>query len=143
MKVEIGNTIIPDAEIKRFIDLQSGLALSMIRVSYEGEAFKELGEAFNKQMLLPLECEILKTNVLVHGSSHDERTKKHEYVFLERAIDVSCGYKLLHTKVVNERAIIVPENVKDAYFEDAEKLRTLPYIRFILKKGIPKDWFEQ
>lgn len=79
----------------------------------------------------------------MHGASHQMKEKKHSYTFLERAIDVSCGYKLLHTKVGNERAIIVPENVKDIYFsQNPEELRKLPYIRCILKKDIPEDWLE-
>jgi len=140
MKVKIGNTIIPDAEVERFIDLQSGLALSMIQVSCEGEPIKELEEAFQKNILLPFECAIIKTNVLVHGASHRMKEKKHAYTLFERAVDVPCGYKLIHTKVGNEKAIIVPENTKD--MPDMEVLRKLPFIRFILKKDIPEELFK-
>jgi hypothetical protein len=142
MKVRIGEIIIPDAEVKRFIDLQSELPLSMIKVSYIGEAFKELGKAFQEHTLLPFECDIIKTQVLVHGASHNFKEKKHEYILLERAADVSAGYKLIHTKVGNEKAIIVPENTKDMRPEEMQKLRNLPYIRFILKKDIPADLLE-
>lgn len=143
MKVKIGSAIIPDAQVKRFIDLQSGLALSMIRVSYEGELIKELGEAFQKHTLLPVECDILKTNVLVHGARHQMEEKKHEYILQERYADVPCGYKLIHTKVGNEKAIIVPENTRDMHPEEMQKLRDLPYIRFILEKDIPKELFKK
>lgn len=141
MKVRIGSVTIPDAQVKRFIDLQSGLALSMIKVSYIGEGFTKLGKAFQEHTLLPFECDILKTQVLVHGLSHDIKEKKHEYVFLERGADVSCGYMLVSfdEKVGNEKAIIVPENTRDIHPEEYDKLRDLPFIRFILEKDIPKD----
>ncbi len=35
MKVEIGNVVIPEAQVKRFISLESGLPLSMIKVTYK------------------------------------------------------------------------------------------------------------
>lgn len=141
MKVRIGNVDIPEATVKRFIDLQSGLALSMIQVSYSGNIdAKEIGTAIQTNALIPFECDILKTNVLVHGVSHDSRTNKHEYILQERATDVPCGYMLLGTEVGNERAIILPEALKNLAV-DTERFRKLPYIRFILAKDIPKEWF--
>jgi len=140
MKIRIGKITIPDAEVKRFIDLQSGLPLSMIKVSYEGEGYEELGRAFNEGTLLPFECIVLKTEVLVHGSTHDSNRKKHEYVLLERAADVSSGYKLIHTSAGYERAIIVPDNTKE--IPDMQRVRDLPFIRLILEKDIPKDLLE-
>jgi len=140
VEFRIGNVTIPDAQVKRFIDLQSGLALSMIKVSYIGEAFPQLGKAFQENTLLPFECDILKTQVLVHGSSHDSKEKKHEYIFMEKYADVPCGYKLLGTEVGNEKAIIVPENTRDMPPEEMQKIRDLPFIRFILKKDIPEEF---
>jgi hypothetical protein len=144
MKVKIGGATILDAQTKRFIDLQSGLALSMIQVSYEGEPIKELGEAFQKHTLLPFECDTIKTLVLVHGARHDSKEKRNEYTFQGRTIDVPCGYKLVSfsKKVGNEKAIIVLENIKDTHPEEYDKPRQLLFIRFILEKDIPKDLFK-
>lgn len=139
MKVKIGSVTIPDAEVKRFIDLQSGLALSMIRVSYIGEPIEELRSG----TLFPFECDIIRTNVLLHGARHQIKEKKHEYILQERYADVPCGYKLIHTKVGNEKAIIVPENTRDMHPEEMQKLRDLPYIRFILENDIPKELFKK
>ena len=143
MKVKIGNVIIPDATVKRFIDLQSGLALSMIDVSYANKRVEdsELVEAFKNHTLLPFECEILKTNVLVHGFGQNE--KMYEYILQERAADVSCGYKKVDWRQPTQdktMVFIIPEDVKDLI--PPEQLRTLPYIRFILKKDIPETWFK-
>lgn len=144
MKVKIGNVDIPNATVKRFIDLQSGLPLSMVKVNYTGNIdVKEIGIAMQKVALLPFECDTLKTNVLVHGASHNSTTNEHEYILQERAADVSCGYMLLHTKVGNEKAIIVPEDVEKKLVVDAERFRKLPYIRYILKKDIPEDCFRK
>ena len=134
MKVKIGEVIIEDAQVKRFIDLQSGLPLSMIKVSYVGEGFPQLGKALQENALIPFECEILKTQVLVHASSHNSIEKRHEYVFMERG--VPCGYKLIHTEPTEgkEKAISVPEDTDNAL---VEKLRELPFIRLILEKDVP------
>jgi hypothetical protein len=134
MQVKVGTVVIPDAEVKRFIDVESGLPLSMIKVTYTGEGFKEIGEAFLKTALIPFECEIIKTQVIVHASSHKENV--HEYIFQERAADVPCGFRLSHTDVGNEKAIMLPENAKDTYTY-GEQIRELPYIRLILKRYMP------
>ena len=145
LKVRIGSVTIPDAQVKRFIDLQSGLALSMIKVSYIGEAFPQLGKAFQENTLLPFECDMLKTQVLVHGSSHDSIEKKHEYILMERYADVPCGYKSVSfsKEVGNEKAMILPINTKEMHPDEYDKFRKLPFIRFILKKDIPEDLLEK
>jgi len=38
---------------------------------------------------------------------------------------------------------IVPENVKKTIALKTDELRTLPFIRFILKKDIPEELFEK
>jgi hypothetical protein len=145
MKVKIGNVVIPDATVKRFIDMESGLPLSMIRITYFGNRIsdEQIVDASHKQGLLPFESEVLKTFVLIHGFAESEKEKKHEYTLQERAADVSCGYMLLHTKVGNEKAIIVPEDVEKNLMADVERFRKLPYIRYILKKDIPEDRFSE
>lgn len=146
LKVRIGSVTIPDAQVKRFIDLQSGLALSMIQVSYiDKEEIKhgELIEAFKNNTLLPFDCEILKTKVLVHGFGYNKETKERKFTLQERGADVSCGYKLVDWRQPTQdetMVFIIPEDVKDLI--RPEKLRTLSHIRFILKKDIPKEWFE-
>jgi len=139
MKVIIGSVTIPDAEVKRFIDLESGLPLSMIKVSFIGEGFNELGKAFQENSLLPFECEIIKTQVLVYGSSHKEN--KHEYILMERAVDVSSGFKLVFTEIGNEKAMMLPLNTRSPH-DYAEELRKLPFIRLILKRDIPSRLLE-
>ena len=134
VKVKIGEVTIQDAQVKRFIDLQFGIPLSMIRVSYRGESFPKLDREFQKHTYVPFECEMLKTRVVVHASSHNLVKKKHEYVFRERVADVPSGYKLLYTQVGNEKAILIPEKTP---INQKEKLRQLPFIRLILEKDIP------
>ena len=141
MEVRIGDTIIQDAEVKRFIELKSGLPLSMIKVSHKGEPFQELREARAQiDRLLPFECAVIKTNVIVHDIHSSREKREVEYVLQERYADVPCGYKLIHTEFGNETAIIVPENTKYDY--DVQGFRNLPFIRFILKKDMPKDLLE-
>ena len=145
MRVKIGNVDFPDVIVKRFIDLQSGLPLSMIQVNYTGNIdTKEIGTAMQKQALLPFECGTLKTNVLVHGASHDSRTNKHEYILQERAADVSSSYKLMDwTQPTKDKNMIfiVPETLADGV--SPEELKKLPYIHFILKKNIPQNLFKK
>jgi len=135
LKVKIGDNIIPDAEVKRFIDLQSGLALSMIKISYEGERIRGLdwGE---EDKPIPFECDIIKTSVLIQSRSFSLEPNKVEYVLQERYIDVPCGYKLVNTNHENERAIIVPEIIGNIY-DNLDNFRKLPFIRFILEEDIP------
>lgn len=146
MKVKIGSVTIPDATVKRFIDMDSGLALSMIEISYigMGNEYGTLIEAFKKDTLLPFECEILKTKkVLVRGFGYNNETKVGHFILQERGADVSCGYKSVDWRQPTQdetMVFILPEEVKDLI--SPEKLRMLPFIRFIRKKDIPKDWFE-
>jgi hypothetical protein len=145
MKIKVGNVIFPDATIKRFIDIQSGLPLSMINVFYVGkeDEYGELIEAFENNVLVPFECDVLKTKVLVHGFGGDNRTNKRYFILQERAADVSSGYKKVDwTQPTRDKtmAFILPEDIKDLI--PPEKLAMLPFIRFILKKDIPKEWFE-
>jgi hypothetical protein len=144
MKVKIGDVTIPEATVRRFIDMQSSLPLSMVHVSYTDQAVddSELTEAFKKNLLLPFECEILKTDVLVHGFGHE--AGKDYYILQEPAGDVSCGYKSVdwtqptgNTKMV----FIIPEDVED--LKDPYELSLLPYKRLILRKDIPKEWFKK
>jgi hypothetical protein len=134
LKVKIGEITIQDAQVKRFIDLKLGIPLSMIRVSYRGESIPKLGRAFQEHTYLPFECDMLKTRVVVHASSHNLVKKKHEYVLREKVADVPSGYKLLYTEVGNEKAILIPERTP---IDQKEKLRQLPFIRLILEKDIP------
>ena len=145
MKVKIGNVIIPDATVRRFIDLQSGLPLSMIEVTYTQKVeHGELIEAFNKNTSVPFECEILKTKrVLVHGFGYNKETNIHHFVLQEWGADVSCGYKLIDWRQPTQEktmVFILPEDVKDLV--PPEELTKLPFIRFILKKHIPQEWFK-
>lgn len=151
-EIKIGDIVIQDATITRFIDMSSGLPLSMIRVSGKGKPFKELNRAYQEKTFLEFECDILKNpQVLVHGISIDLVENTYSYTLLERAADVSCGYKLIHTYnhpgIDNERSIIVPDEIevlRGSSYEDTlkrvGKLRELPYIRYILKSDIPEDW---
>lgn len=142
MKVRIGSITIPDATVKRFIDMDSGLPLSMVRISYKGpeNEYGELIDAFQKNTLLPFECEILKTKVLVHGFGYNKETKTGHFILQERAADVSSGYKLVDWRQPTQdetMIFILPENVK---LTSPEKLGALPCIRLIFKKDIPKEW---
>ena len=146
MKVRIGNVIIPDATVKRFIDMESGLPLSMIRITYFNDKIPDdqIIEAFNKQAILPFESEILKTFVLIHGFAENEKEKKREYILQERAADVPCGYKSVdwtQPTQSQKMVFIVPEDVKD--LADPYELSLLPYKRLILRKDIPEDWLKK
>jgi len=143
MKVKIGSVIVPDATVKRFIDMESGLPLSMIRVNYTQEVDDgELIEAFNNNTSLPFECEILKTKrVLVHGFGRDEQGR--HFTLQEWGADVSCGYKSVDwTQPTGniKMVFIIPEDVKDLI--DPYELSLLPYKRLILRRYIPKEWFK-
>lgn len=142
MKVKIGSVTIPDATVKRFIEMQSGLPLSMIHVSYTDEKVddSELAEAFNKKTLLPFGCEILKTNVSVHGLGHE--ADKDYYILQERGA-VSCSYKSVDWTQPTGNVkmfFIIPEDVKNLI--DPYELSLLPYKRLILRRDIPEEWFE-
>lgn len=146
MRVKIGNVAIPDATIKRFIDMESGLPLSMIRVTYFDDRIsdEQIIEAFNKQAVLPFESEALKTFVLVRGFAENEKEKKHEYTLQERAADVSCGYKSVDwtQPTQNQKMVfILPDDVKDLI--SPYELSLLPYKRLIFRKDIPEDWFKK
>lgn len=139
MEVRIGEISIPDAEVERFIDLQSGLALSIIEVSYEGKPFEELVKAMREHKLLPLECEIIKTRVFVIGIRRGMRLSV--CILQESEANVSCGYKLIHTNVGNEKAIILPEDT-NIDIKKIQRVREIPFIRLILRKDIQKDLFK-
>jgi len=143
-EVKIGDIVIQGANVTRYIDMSSGLPLSMIRVSGEGPFFKELAEASNEHTLLEFECDSLKNpKVLVHGFSHNIVENTYSYTLLERGADVSCGYKLIHTKIDNELAIIVPEETDTLHvWKRLDELREWPFIRYILKKDIPEKWIQ-
>ena len=146
MRAKIGNVTIADATVKRFIDMESGLPLSMIRVTYFGNriADDQIIDAFNKQTILPFESETLKTLVLVRGFAEDGKEEKREYTLQERGADISCGYKSVDwtQPTGNKKMVfILPEDVKDLI--NPYELSLLPYKRLILRKDIPKDWFKQ
>ena len=146
MRAKIGNVTIADATVKRFIDMESGLPLSMIRVAYFGNriADDQIIDAFNKQAVLPFESETLKTLVLVRGFAEDGKEEKREYTLQERGADISCGYKSVDwtQPTGNKKMVfILPEDVKDLI--NPYELSLLPYKRLILRKDIPKDWFKQ
>lgn len=146
MKVKIGNVVVPDATVKRFIDMESGLPLSMIRVTYFDDKISDdqILKAFNKQAVLPFESEVLTTFVLVHGFAENEKEKKHEYTLQERAADVSCGYKSVDwtQPTQNQKmGFVVPEDLMDLI--DPYELSILPYKRLILRKDIPEEWFKK
>ena len=146
MRAKIGNVTIADATVKRFIDMESGLPLSMIRVAYFGNriADDQIIDAFDKQAVLPFESETLKTLVLVRGFAEDGKEEKREYTLQERGADISCGYKSVDwtQPTGNKKMVfILPEDVKDLI--NPYELSLLPYKRLILRKDIPKDWFKQ
>jgi len=145
-KVKIGNLVIQDASVKRFIDLESGLPLSMIRVTHKDKNVDD-GELIDSMMshkdtIFPFECDILKTEVLVQGFG--KQGDESNYTFLERAVDVSAGYKSIDwtQPTGNEKMkFILPEDVKDLI--DPYELSLLPYRRLILRRYIPKEWFKE
>ena len=146
-EIKIGDIVIQDAKVTRFIDMSSGLPLSMIRVSGEGKPFKELNEAYQENTLLEFECDILKNpKVLVRRISVDIAENTYSYTLQERAAEVSSGYKLIHTNIDNEKAIIVPKEIdvrEGRSYEDKlkrmDELRELPFIRYLLKSDIPEE----
>jgi len=147
MKVKVGNVVIPNATVKRFIDMESGLALSMIHVTHTDKNIDdgELIDAFMKRgkiTLFPFECEIIKTKVLVRGFGR--KGDQRNYTFQERGADVSCGYKSVDwtQPTGNKKMVfIIPEDVKDLI--DPYELSLLPYKRLILRKDIPEEWFKE
>jgi len=145
MEVRIGNVVVPDAIVKRFIDMESGLPLSMIKVTYFGNRIvdDQIITAFREHAVVPFESENLKTIVLVQGSGENKTEEKREYILQERATDVSCGYKLVDWKqpTGNQKMIfIVPEDVERI---DQYELSLLPYKRLIFRKDIPRDWISK
>ena len=143
-EIKIGDIVIQDAKVTRYIDMSSGLPLSMIRVSGKGPPFEELVKASNEHTFLEFECDILKNpKVLVHGFSFDIDENTYSYTLLERAADVSGGYKLIHTKNDNELAIIVPKEIDTlGVWNRLDEIREWPFIRYILKKDIPEKWIQ-
>lgn len=140
MEVKIGNVIIPDATVKRFIDLESGLPRCMIQVTFPFEIVEDgdLVEAFKANTVLPFECTILKTKVLVRGFGRREQVRR--FTLQEPASEVSCNYRLIsyEPKGGKEKAIVVPNNLKRQYDLAPEELRLLPFIRLILKTDMPE-----
>jgi hypothetical protein len=140
MKVKIGNVIIPDAKVKRFIGLESGLPYCMIEVTFPFGIVEDgdLVEAFKANTVLPFECAILKSKVLVCGFGRHKQVRR--FTLQELASEVSCNYRLTsyEPKVGKEKAIVVPDNLKRQYDLAPEELRLLPFIRLILKDDIPK-----
>lgn len=139
MEVKLGSIIIPNATVKRFIDLQSGLPLSMIEISYVSPqiGYTELLEAFKNEATLLFQSEILNTLVQLQSYAYNTEARERKFILLER--DISSGYKSL--RIVNRKAgkdyhFLVPENIKKGA---TEELEILPYIRFILKKDVP-EW---
>ena len=140
MQVKIGNVIIPDAKVKRFIEIE-GLPYSMINIAYTSKVDDgELTNSFMKrpQPILPFESETLKTKVLIHRfGKHENLT---EITLMEPASEVSSGYKLTHFRDVNKNTnlvFVMPENVKDSV--SPEELSNLEYIHLLLKRDIPKQ----
>ena len=139
MQVKIGSITLKDAKVTRFIGMDSGLPLSMIRVEAKGDLSPELQKAYIENTLVSFESEGLKNNgVLINHTSVTPEKKLITYILQERAIDV------IHTKEKGERAIIIPEDVNvldGTTFEQAQerlnKIRSAPFIRFILKKDVP------
>ncbi|NHJ32641.1 MAG: hypothetical protein FK732_07255 [Asgard group archaeon] len=144
MLVKIGSTlkdiIIPEAKVERFIDLQSGTPKSAVKISYMGKSFEELSESFVEEEILSFDCEILKTKVVIDGLSIKESLV--EYVFHEKSSEVPCYYKAINKehKFGNERAILIPTDVRDIPSTQISLLRELPFIRLILREDIPKGY---
>lgn len=132
---------ISEAEVTRFIDLESGIPLSMIKVSCPGSPAKFLAKAFVEETSLSFECYSLKTMVTVSGLSMREDNGV-EYIFKENPSKVRCSYKIINFehKFANEKAILVPEDVRDLPETQANMLRDLPYIRLILIEDIPRGY---
>ena len=145
MKVKIGKVVIPNATVKRFIDLQSGLPRSMIRVTYLPGVVDdgELVEAFKNGSVLPFECEILKTRVVVSGFG--SKITERYFTLREDATTVSCDYRKIsyEPRIGKEKALVIPKNVRGEFDIKPEELRLLPYIRLILKDDVPETCLER
>lgn len=139
MQVKIGNVVIPDAKVNRFIDIQ-GLPYSMINITYTADVdVAELCDSLmkNPQPQLPYESETLKTKVLIN------RIHGKEITLMESASEVGCGYQLKHFRDVNKKTdliFIMPENVKQSVSQD--ELSKLQFISLILKRNVPKEYLE-
>lgn len=143
MKVKVGEVTIPEAQVKRYISLESSLPLSMIDITYSQEVDdEELVDAWKNHTPVPFECEILKAKrVLVRGLGRDEQER--HFTFQEFAADVYAGYKSVDwTQPTDNKKMvfIVPDDVKDLI--DPYELSLLPYKRLILRKDIPEEWFK-
>lgn len=144
MKVTIevnGDTlVIPNAKVERFIDLQIGIPVSKVKVSYEGSAFEKLSIAFVEETAVNFSSEKLKTIVQVSGMTISENEV--EYIFKEISSQVPCFYKILsfEHKFANEKAMLVPQDVRDLPERQTNILRELPYIRLILREDVPKGY---
>ena len=136
-----GHIVIPEAKVERFISLESGLPSSMVRITYKGKSYEELAKAFVEETSLSFECDTLKTNVAINGMSmHGEDMV--EYVLQERSSEVPCRYKIIsfEHKFANERAILVPDDLRDIPRSQTDMLRNLPFIRLILREDMPKGY---
>jgi len=136
-----GHIIIPEAKVERFISLESGLPSSMVKITYRGKAYEELAKAFVEETSLSFECDTLKTNVAINGMSmHGEDMV--EYVLVEGSSEVPCHYKIIsfEHKFANERAILVPDDLRDIPRSQTGMLRNLPFIRLILREDVPKGY---
>ena len=136
-----GHIVIPEAKVERFISLESGLPSSMVRITYKGKSYEELAKAFVEETSLSFECDTLKTTVAINGMSmHGEDLV--EYVFQERSSEVPCRYKIMsfEHKFANERAILVPDDLRDIPRSQTDMLRNLPFIRLILREDVPKGY---
>jgi hypothetical protein len=135
------NIIIEKAKVERFIDLHTGLPLSMVKISYQGISYDEITRAFVEETSISFECKILRTEVLVSSISMNKKSRV-EYVFQEKTSKVSCRYKSLRSeyKFGNERAILIPEDTRECPSNQLNLLRELPFIRLILREDIPKGY---
>lgn len=136
-----GRIVIPEAKVERFISLESGLPSSMVRITYKGKNYEELAKAFVEETSLSFECDTLKTKVTINGMSMQGEDTV-EYVLQERSSEVPCRYKIIsfEHKFANERAILVPEDVRDIPRSQTDMLRNLPFIRLILREDVPKGY---
>lgn len=133
--------VISNAKVERFIDLQSGIPFSMVKISYIGKIITDLSKAFVEETSLSLECEIIKTDVIINSvSKHKEN--KIEYIFQEKTSKVPCSYKIISfdQKFSNEKAILIPKDVRELPINQLHLLRELPYIRLILRQDIPRGY---
>jgi hypothetical protein len=133
--------IISNANVERYIDLQSGIPFSMIRLLYDGKIITDLSKAFVEETSLSLECEIIKTDVIINSVS-EHKGDRIEYIFQEKISRVPCNYKILSfdQKFSNEKAILIPEDVRELPISQMHLLRDLPFIRLILRQDIPRGY---